>query len=306
MLSRVANNTFWMARYLERAENTARLINVNSHLLLDLPKKIVLGWEPLIEILSDKAHFQSRFAVADEQNVVNFMITDGDNPSSIVSAISAARENARTIREMLPRELWEQINGLHLYAEKYRHDLSNRRLRYGYLNEIVQRNQMITGMMAGTMTHDACYEFVRIGRNLERADMTTRIIDVRSASLINDDVIHLSSFENIQWMGVLKSLSAYQMYRRQVRLRISRPDVIKFLLLEQQFPRSLYHTLKQVEAGLNTLPRHELVAQQVQGVYNSLLKASPQLLNQAQLHDFIDGMQLGLNNINSKIAAAYF
>jgi uncharacterized alpha-E superfamily protein len=306
MLSRVASNLCWFGRYLERAENTARIINVNSNLMLDLPKSISLGWEPIVDILSYRDLFYSNHKEAVERNVINFMVADLKNQGSIISALSAARENARTIREIIPREAWEQINELFTYAKENCQKAQARRSRYGFLNEIIRSNQTITGILAGTMTHDEGYQFLRIGRNLERADMTTRIIDVRSASLLQETETSQSAFENLQWMSVLKSLTAYQMYRREVRLRIRRPDVLKFLLLEDRFPRSLLHTLQQVEECLKKLPNNEEAIMQIRVVENQLLEANPQTLIQEKLHDFIDDMQLGLNTIFDKINQTYF
>jgi len=246
MLSRVANNIYWMSRYLERAENTARLINVNTHLLLDLPSRVKLGWEPIIDMLSFREQFYAKYEVADEKNVITFMLTDLDNPGSILSALSAARENARTVKEILPTEAWEQINEIYLFVTENKAQAFSRRTRYDYLKKIIKANQSIVGLLAGTMTHDDAYSFMRIGRNVERADMSTRIIDVRTASLLPDVNEDSQAFSNIQWMGVLKSMSAYQMYRREVRVRINREDVLEFLFLDARFPRSLLHSLEQI------------------------------------------------------------
>jgi uncharacterized alpha-E superfamily protein len=147
---------------------------------------------------------------------------------------------------------------------------------------------------------------MQIGRNLERADMTTRIIDVRSASLLQETETEQSAFENLQWMSVLKSLTAYQMYRREVRLRIRRSDVLKFLLLEQRFPRSLLHTLKQVAHCVADLPHSQETLNEIQRVEHRLLEANPQLLIQDKLHEFIDDMQLGLIEVYNKIEETYF
>ncbi len=306
MLSRVANNIFWMARYLERAENTARLINVNSHLLLDLPKRVTLGWEPIVDIISYRSLFYEHHSEASERNVIRFMVADRENHSSILSSLDAARENARTIREIIPREAWEKINELYLFAKHNTQQALTRKHRYGFLNEVIQSNQTITGILAGTLTHDEGYDFLKIGRNLERADMTTRIIDVRSASLLQEVENEQSAFENLQWMSVLKSLTAYQMYRREMRLRIRRSDVLKFLLLEDRFPRSLMHTVMQVEECLKRLPNHADAVAQAKIMQKQLGKASPQSLIQAALHDFIDDMQISLNLIYDKINQAYF
>jgi len=306
MLSRVASNIYWMARYIERAENTARLVNVNTHLLLDLPKKIRLGWEPIIDITSSRDDFFRLYTTADERSVVNFMVTDIKNPGSILSSLNMARENGRTIRDIIPREAWEQINELYLQSKSNAATVLTHRHRYDYLRSIILGAQTITGLLAGTMTHDEGYNFLRMGRNLERADMTTRIIDVRSATLLPEMAEDLTPFENLQWVGVLKSLTAYQMYRREVRLRVSRPDVLTFLLQEDRFPRALYHTLLEVESCLHAMPKHEKPLRLVKKLQRVLQRAKPQELKQEKLHEFIDVLQLGLITINDSISKTYF
>ena len=306
MLSRVANHIYWMARYIERAENTARIINVNTHLLLDLPKRVRLGWEPIVDITSNREYFYSMYEEADERSVIRFMVTDVKNPASILSSLGSARENARTIRDIIPREAWEQVNELYLVSKKNAQSVMTHRHRFDYLRSVILGAQTITGLLAGTMTHDEGYNFLRMGRNLERADMTTRIIDVRSATLLPGMTEELTPFENLQWMSVLKSLTAYQMYRREVRLRISRPEVLKFLLLEERFPRAFYHTLREVESCLNALPRNVKPLRTLTSLKGKLLRARPQQLKQEKLHDFIDELQLGLIGINDTINEAYF
>ncbi|WP_339771057.1 alpha-E domain-containing protein [uncultured Paraglaciecola sp.] len=306
MLSRVASNLCWLGRYLERAENTARLINVNSNLLLDLPKSIVLGWEPIIDIVSDRTTYYANYEIADEKSVLGFLLAGPNNPSSIVDSLEYARENARTIREIIPREAWEQINELYIYGDENRQKALFRRSRYDFLTEVIESVQKITGILAGTMTHDEGYHFLKIGRNLERADMTTRIIDVRSASLLPETETEQSAFENLQWMSVLKSLTAYQMYRREVRLRIRRSDVLKFLLLEERFPRSLLHSLQEVSKCVQTLPNYEAALKEIEDVEKMLMNANPQTLIQDKLHQFIDDVQLGIHQVFNQLEETYF
>ncbi|MCP5274186.1 MAG: alpha-E domain-containing protein [Burkholderiales bacterium] len=306
MLSRVANRIYWMARYLERAENTARLINVNTHLLLDLPKRVRLGWEPILDITSRRDYFYDLYEEADERSVIRFMVSDTRNPDSILSSLNLARENTRTIRDIIPREAWEQVNSLHLNTKSNARSVMTQRHRYDYLRSVILGVQTISGMLAGTMTHDEGYDFLRMGRNLERADMTTRIIDVRSASLLPDMPEDLTPFENLQWVSVLKSLTAYQMYRREMRQRIRRADVLKFLLQQENFPRSFYHALCQVDDCLNNLPRNEKVLQILTKLQKKLLQAKLQEFDQQKLHDFIDALQLGVIKINDSISKNYF
>lgn len=306
MLSSVANRIYWMARYLERAENTARLINVNTHLLLDLPKRVRLGWEPIVDISSRRDYFYNLYDEADERSVIRFMVSDTRNPDSILSALNMARENTRTIRDIIPREAWEQVNTLHLNSKVNARSVVTQRHRYDYLRSVILGVQTVSGMLAGTMTHDEGYDFLRMGRNLERADMTTRIIDVRSATLLPDMSEDLTPFENLQWLSVLKSLTAYQMYRRNVHQRIRRTDVLKFLLLQENFPRSFNHALCQVGNCLSNLPRKEKVLKILVQLQKKLLQARIQEFDQEKLHAFIDELQLGVIKINDSISKNYF
>lgn len=306
MLSRVAENIYWMARHVERAENTARLITVNTHLLLDLPKKVQLGWEPIVDILGARELFFSLYNEADERSVLKFLITDMQHHGSILSALYHARENARTIRDIIPREAWERVNDLYLAAKADAQSGLARRARFFYLRSIILGAQTITGLLAGTMTHDEGYDFLRMGRNLERADMTTRIIDVRSASLLAEQREGLTPYENIQWMSVLKSLTAYQMYRRAIQVRVRRPDVLKFLLQNPSFPRALYHSLCEMEVCLKNLSHHEKPLTTVKELEDRLLKANPAHLKQTELHAFIDDLQIHLAAIHDTISTTYF
>ncbi|MCW8882255.1 MAG: alpha-E domain-containing protein [Sedimenticola sp.] len=305
MLSRVAENIYWMARYIERAENTARLVMVNTNLLLDLPKGLQPGWQPIIEILGTEAIFLQSNAEFNERAVLKFLIADPQSPSSILYSLQLARENARTIRDIIPREGWEQVNDLYLMAKSKAASGYTKKGRYDYLKNIVLGAQTITGLLAGTMLHDIGYDFLRMGRNLERAEMTTRIIDVRSANLLEEHE-GLTPYENIQWMSVLKSLTAYQMYRRTIQVRVRRKDVLKFLLKDKQFPRAFFHNLLEVKSCLQDLPRSEEAITQLNEVGKKVLRADQAILQQDELHQFIDELQLGLAQINQVITRTYF
>ena len=306
MLSRVAENIYWMARYIERAENIARLINVNTNLLLDLPKSANVGWVPIIEILGSGQLFNEQYDTPDERNVLRFIISDQKNSGSIVSSLNSARENARTIRDIIPRESWERINDLFMVAKSNAQSGIARKHRYDYLSSVITGAQTITGQLAGTMLHDVGYDFLRMGRNLERTDMTTRIIDVRSGDLLEHEHEALTPYESIQWMSVLKSLTAYQMYRRSVQTRVSRPYVLKFILKDRNFPRAVYHTLGEVDACLANLPRNKDVKKQLGELQQFVLDADPSILKQNELHKFIDELQLKLIQFHSAVADTYF
>lgn len=305
MLSRVAENIYWMARYIERAENTARLIMVNTNLILDLPKGVMPGWQPIIEILGSEEHYLKLHKDFEERSVLKFLIADVEGNNSILYALRQARENARTIRDIIPREAWERINDMYFTAKSNAQSGYSRKGRFNYLQQIIMGAQTNTGLLAGTMIHDMGYDFLKMGRNLERADMTTRIIDVRSADLLPEHE-SLTPFENIQWMSVLKSLTAYQMYRRTVQERVNRPDVLKFLLKDKRFPRSFFHALLEVKSCLKHLPRNDALVTELNEIGKKVLRVDQAILKQDELHTFIDELQLGLAELNSSISHNYF
>ncbi len=306
MLSRVAEHLYWMARYMERAEGLARLVNVNSNLVLDLPRSVTFGWEPLIAITGSEPAFFELYDEMDEKSVTRFLIADRRNPGSILSCIQNARENLRSTRDLVPREAWEQVNDLYLHAyDRLRGGIAKSK-RYDFLRGVIHSSQLLNGLLDGTMSHDEAYEFIRMGRNLERADVTTRILDVRSADLLPGRREELTPFENIQWMSVLKSLTAYQMYRQNVRVRVRGADVLRFLLQDREFPRALHFCLDQVEACLHDLPRNDAPLRSVTRLQRKVQEADVPELADEGLHEFSDQIQLELGQVHEQISNTYF
>jgi uncharacterized alpha-E superfamily protein len=306
MLARVVENVYWLSRYLERAENTARIIGVNTNLLLDLPGGIAPGWLPLVDISGNRAEFDARGTKGDERDVVHFLIAEKDNPGSICSSLSSARENARTLREILPTEAWELLNQFFADFTKELSSGLNKRTRFEFLKRIVITLQTIGGIFDGTMNRNDAYTFMLLGRNLERADMTSRIVDVRSAQLLPAETPELRPFESVQWMSVLKSLSGYQMYRLKMRSRVKRADVLQFLLRDDEFPRSCQFCLAQIEASLTPIPRSETVLEVLETAKRFIGRAPLATLDQPGLHELIDKIQLRIHDVHNGIAQNYF
>jgi len=309
MLARTVESMYWLSRYLERAENTARIIGVNTNLLLDLPGGIAPGWLPLVDISGNRAEFDKlggKAARGEERDVVTFLVADKDNPGSICSSLHYARENARTLREILPTEAWELLNEFIGECTRNVDSAINKRTRFEFLKRIVVTLQTIAGMLDGTMNRNDAHTFGVLGRNLERADMTSRIVDVRSAQLLPAETPELRPFEAVQWMSVLKSLSGYQMYRLRMRTRVKRTDVLQFLLRDDQFPRSCQFCLMQLERSLNELPRSEGVLEVLATAARFVESAPLATLDQPGLHDLIDKLQLHINNVHNMIAEIYF
>lgn len=306
MLSRVAERLYWMARYIERAENTARMVNVNGLLELDLPSTARTGWRPLIEITSGAELFDKLYKTPSEKNVVAFLVTDERNPDSIIAGLKIARENARTIRDVIPREAWEQISGLHANAGQRIRNGELQPDRDQYLRAIIRGAQTTTGLLAGTMSHDIGYDFLKMGRNLERADMTSRIIDVRSADLLPDQKGGLRPFETIQWMSVLKSLSGYQMYRQHVDQSVRRVYVLEFLLKDRDFPRAIFHSLEEIESCLAHLPHNRRALDTIKRLRKAVAEADIDSLEERKLNKFIDRLQISMGQLHNRIGETYF
>ncbi|MCB1797883.1 MAG: alpha-E domain-containing protein [Gammaproteobacteria bacterium] len=306
MLSRVAENIYWLARYVERAENTARLVRVNSHLVLDTPSGIAPGWEPLVEITGLRQQFETVEREPNERNIVRFLIGDANNHGSILSSLAAARENCRTVREVLPRSSWEKLNELYLFARENVQSGLTKSGRDNFLDGIISGSQQIVGLLGSVMYRDEAWHFARIGRNLERADMTTRIIDVRSTDLFPDDMLESRSLDTLQWISVLRSMSGYQTYRRHVAIRVSRADVLDFLFHNPLFPRSFLHCISAVDDGIGKMENSGPALRGIRALKLKLRRVKVAELSQAELHEFIDELQLGIIELHNSLAETYF
>jgi uncharacterized alpha-E superfamily protein len=311
LLSRVAERVYWQARYLERAENVARLLHVFSALQLDLPKGTKLGWQTLVQITGHEEQFAEKYKQENERNVVRFLLAER-NGISLVDMLAFARENARTTREIMPTEAFELINGLYYFARDNAEAGISRAERNEVLDQIVSRSQQIGGLMAGTMSRDEAYSFVRLGRSLERADMTTRIVDVDSQKLMPELEVEDAEpearepYDNILWMNVLRSSSAYQMYRQHVRERINGEDVVRFLLQNEQFPRSTAHNLTTMTKVLRNLPNSNKVNWQVNKTRKLVRDADVNRLLRRGLLCHLDSVQKEIAQVHFKIADTWF
>ncbi len=305
MLSRVAERLYWMSRYIERAENTARLLNVYSLLMLDLPRGVGVHWRQLIEITGAHDIFNSSYRSDGEPSVLRFMAGDRNNPSSLITTLTLARENVRTTRDQIPSDAWKTINELYLFAKRRLASPNFRKNIHHILSEVIALCQQTTGLLAGTMSHGPGYQFVRIGRNIERADMTTRIIDVGSATLIAEGN-ERERLANRLWMNILHALSAHQMYRQNVRRRIRRDNVIQYLIQDTRFPRSVAHTLLQLEKCTEQLPNYEATLQSILRLKAIVNEADVVGLADETLHQFIDDLQVEFAEVHKVMNSTWF
>jgi uncharacterized alpha-E superfamily protein len=311
MLSRTAESLYWMARYLERAENTARLINATQQLLLDLPSGASFGWEALTRIVGLDRLFQQTYATHDEASVVEFLLSSQRNPGSIQSCIRFARENCRTMRDVLPRDVWERVNSLYLASRRYSQANLSRKDRRQALQELIYDRQSVAGVLATCMSHDVAWQFIGLGEHVERADMTTRILDIQSAILIprqaGSDPAHA-----LLWVGVLNSLSALQMYRRHAARAgsgdggITSERVLRYLIADQEFPRSVACCLDAIESHLAELPHNIDPLRALRVARRRVDRTSSEDLAPEHRHEFLDAIQGDLAQIHDAVAREYF
>ncbi len=306
-LSRVAERIYWTGRYIERAESTARLISVNANLLFDFPKRTTLGWRPLVEIVGAPDGFDERYNAATEQNVVRFLASDSENPGSILSSIENARENARTVRDQMPRFGFELINELYLYAADALTGSLSRLRRAEVLGEITGQVQRLEGFLSANMAHGAPWIFFRLGNHLERADMTTRLIDVRSSDLFADlyeSDRDLSPYQEIQWRSVLRSLYGLQTYRAAMGQGLEEDQVLRFLFTDPEFPRSYARCLMSIRTSLRSLARSERPLRSANRILRQLAKV--EFDEPIDLHSFVDACQVDLADLHNEIGKTYF
>ncbi|MCK9193237.1 MAG: alpha-E domain-containing protein [Nevskia sp.] len=309
MLSRVADNLYWFGRYIQRAENTARLINVNSNLMLDLPRRISLGWGPLIAIVGAEPEFFELYDEPTEENVVRFLMSDTRYSGSIQSSLHSAREILRISRDTMPRDIWERLNDLYFYVQERGEAAVQRNTRLVFLNQVVSGALLIYGLLATGMSHDVGFQFLRIGTNIEQADMTTRILDVRAARLLETaDSPDLTPFENIIWMSVLRSLTAYQMYRRYLRKRVNGAGVLRFLLQNREFPRSVMFCMTTIASTLPQLPNSRKIERAIDRTRALVRDANVEVLLRSPdgIPQLMDEIQIGLGELHGALNEAYF
>ena len=307
LLSSLAESVYWFGRYMERTESTARLILVNDNLLLDIPPHCNPGWGPLLQITGNRESFLQHYPDICENSVIRYLVLDGaNNPGAMLSSIDNARENMRMARALFPKPVWEVINSLYDYVGEHGSAALNPAQRYRFLRQVIDYCHLLAGKLAASMSHDQIFAFSQLGFNLERADMTSRIIDVRAQNLLYTRGEDLQPFDDLLWKSILDSLAAWQMYRRYAHLRISGDRVLRFLLQDRQFPRAISHCLLQIEQSLYSLavdqtPRRALLEAQ------KLVKtANFSVIVDAQLHQFVDDLQLQFMAIHTEISSRYF
>ncbi len=256
MLSRTADHLFWMSRYTERAENTARMLDVNyqTSLLPQSEAVALVGWQGLLSISELRSAYEEKHGDIDLRGVMDFMVKDESNPSSIVSCLSAARENARAVRGTLTTEVWETQNQTWLEVKRMIKGGEFERDPGQFFEWVKFRSHLSRGVTLGTMLMDEALRFMRLGTFLERADNTARLVDVKFHAVRSDFYGAASEkdqeYDFYHWSAILRSVSGFEVYRKVYRDVIRPERVAELLILRPDMPRSLHASLNEVVANL--------------------------------------------------------
>ncbi len=311
MLSRTAESVYWMSRYLERAANVARVVGVNLNLEIDLSGLAEEQWFPMVQVGGDEAAFGERYRAPTRSNVIEFLTIDRTNPNSIASCVAAARENARTVREIISSEVWQEINEFYLdvTAPEARRFALHDAVRF--FGSVTRACHVVAGTKSETMEHGEAWNFGRLGRFIERADQTSRILDVKYFLLLPSTSDVGRPVDDLQWSALLRSASGFEAYRRAHGL-VSSESVVAFLLFDRAFPRSVGYCVTQADFSLHgvtgtPMRRFENRAEQLLGRLASELDYTDarEVIGEG-LHEFIDGLQNRLNQVGDTITATFF
>ena len=306
MLARVAESIYWMSRYVERAENVARVIEVNLNLMLDLPAGSAQQWQPLVATTGDATDFAKRYGAASQHGVLEFLMFDQENSNSIRSCLRAARDNARSVREIISSDMWEQLNEFYLRVNAAATDTVSRTDPQDLLRSVRRSGHLFTGVTDATMTHNESWNFCRLGRMLERADKTSRILDVKYFMLLPSLRDVGTPYDDIHWSAVLKSVSGFEMYRKKYG-RITPSDVVDFLVMDSEFPRAVRFCIKSASESLQSVTGTPIGAfryrsEQLMGQLRAELDfTSVDTVIRSGLHEYLDRLQLKMNAIDNSL-----
>ena len=316
MLSRVANSLYWMSRYVERAENIARLVDVNLQLLLDFrnldDRRLAEHWMPIIQSNGDEAAFLRLHPRATGAAVTEFLVFQEDNPGSIVSSICQARENARTVRDQITVELWEELNRLYLFVRSPEARAMWEESPSDFFQQVKTSSLLLIGVTYATLIRNEGWWFTQAGKFMERADKTSRILDVRYASLPERGApTSVSQVEALEWSAILRSCSAWDAYKSIHGADVNPRLVAEFLLLNEDFPRSVRFCVSQLNEALRRISgvaggRFSNEGEKLAGRLEAELQFGTidEIFDQG-LHQYLDVLQLKLNTIGDALFNTY-
>jgi len=308
VLSRAADAFYWMSRYVERAESTASLVDVHLRLVLDLPPGMSEDWAPVLRATGDEASFRARFGEATRATVVAYLAFDAGNPSSMLSCLRSARENACSVREHLSPDMWEQLNRSYLMVRSA--SAAALDATHELFADLRMSSLLFAGVMDATMLHGEGWHFGRLGRFLERADQTSRLLELlHPGSMASPDAT--GTADDARWTVVLKAAGAFETYRRR-HGTIAASRIADFLILDRELPHSIHHALIEAEASLGALslaaPRSfPSAAERRLGRLRSELEYAvmDEILADG-LEAFLRGLRLRLGQVDAAIFETFF
>ncbi|HWO09023.1 MAG TPA: alpha-E domain-containing protein [Polyangiaceae bacterium] len=311
MLSRVADAIYWASRYVERAENVARFVEVNLNLMLETPVGRRPSWRPLVMTTGDHEQFERHHRDATPEAVAWFLTFDPSYSNSILSSLSLARDNARSVREIISREMWQELNEFYLMVKHH----SREPFRLGEMGDFFHRVKMsgihYEGVTNATLSRGEAWSFARLGRLLERADKTSRILDVQYYLLSSSPSEVGAAVDQVGWGALLNSASALQMYR-QHHHDTSPEKVARFLLLNRQFPRAIAYSVSEAQLSLHAITGTPIKAANHESeralgrLQANLAYSTIQDVMAEGLHEYIDRLQSSLNAVGAAIQAGFF
>ncbi len=310
LLARYAESIFWMARYMERAENLARILDVHETFSHDVHG--FKNWHTIVRLNGDDAIFFSRYDAATAENVVQFYVLDGQNPTSIISAVRAARENARCLRPWISTEMWAQINVFYNWVQTLQaKDIALPNLTHlcGEIKEVCQAH---SGITEGTFYRDEGWYFYQLGKYIERADQTTRLLDIGYYAMISTDSSPGGHHDVVQWHALLRSVAGYHAFRRVYPRGMTPAAIAGFILHNESFPRSVALCVRQINAVLTRLKsRYRLrggnaAMERIDEISAVLFSRPIDHVIDGGLHDYLDWLQLRLSNVTSELSLSFF
>ena len=311
MLSRIAESLYWMARYLGRAEDTARILDVNYYMMLEQASDAFeFNWEPILKMAGEEVHFRQVYGEANAETVFEFLAFRRDNPSSIVECVAKARENARTIRDYLSRETWEDINSFYHRALRFVPEQEFAAGPHRFCDEVRSGCHRYYGARDATLAHDEGWEFLRIGASLERAETTTRLANMEFRAEHSEPVA--AAQDSHQWLAVLRSVGAYAAYRREYKSVVEPDRVAEMLVLHPQHPRSVRFNTMELQSGLRAISgtgpgSYATEAERLTGkVLEGLRYATIEEIFAEGLHKYVHDLLLSYRAIGADIGRAYF
>jgi uncharacterized alpha-E superfamily protein len=302
MLARVAEHLYWLSRYVERAETTARLAIAASDTILDLPDGVPYDWESLMQVFGSG---DSDPGIS-EAEVMEQLVLGLDHSGSIRASIAAARENARVTRDLVPKDAWVALNELHGLIERQSFASFDRSSRIRLLKQVISSCRLWHGCLMASQARDLSWLFLRLGDRIEHADMVSRLVDPRVTQMVPGASTRWSSYEAIGWQNLLSALGGVELYRHSARNRMRGSDVLDFVLRDRNFPQSMAAALDRVSRLLRDLPHQRVSSDLIDGIVDGLNKLDLERLTPDLLTQNMDWIQQGLVTLHGHVSSEYF